>query len=419
MDTSEASLRKAVKTAVLTIDYESGDGEGVGLLQSDTGSSMKVVVPFTLSGESVEVEIHKRRRGTSKGRLIQVLSQSPKRVLPKCMHFSSCGGCKLQHLSYEEALRYKEKKVRDLFIGLVAEEAFYPIIASPNIWEYRNKMEFSFSQNKKGDRFLGLILHESRGKVFNLQQCPIAPSWMARALQDVRIWWESSQLCAYNFRNDTGTLRTVTFRDSASGPDRMIILTVSGNPDFVIGKQEQASFVQMIEKCMRELNYQGKISIILRIHQIAKGRPTEVFEMKLSGQEYISEDIEVSGKRHTLHISPGAFSQPNPSTASILYEKVCELASLTKKDRVLDLYCGTGSFGISIAHMVSEVIGIELSYDSSYDAAVNAEKLGVLNYSVIQGDVSAILEEKKRPFLQMLCSLILQDRGLTLKLLRL
>lgn len=314
------------------------------------------------------------------------------KIVPECPHFGSCGGCSMQNFAYEKALKAKEQAVFDLFASFKESAKFYPVIPSMKIWRYRNKMEFSFSQNKAGDHFLGLFLKKSRGKVLNVERCPISPEWMTEGLELCKDFWKKSELSAYNYRNNTGHLRTITFRESPYTDDRMCILTVSGNADFAITKDKLDLFVRSMSPLIPPK--QGKLSIILRIHQILKGSPTQIYEMKLLGDDYLRERVVVFDKEFLFHISPQAFFQPNSDMASILYERSLVMAELDINSVVYDLYCGIGSFGLLCAHRVKQVVGIELSADSAYDAKVNAERLGIANYRIIKGDVGAILQQR-------------------------
>jgi len=159
-----------------------------------------------------------------------------------CLHVPDCGGCTSQQIPYPEQLRHKQAEIEKIFTPFNVPVA--PIIPCKDPWRYRNKMEFSFSQNKAGDRYLGLILRKSRGKVFNLQECLISPSWMSEALQRVRSWWESTPLSAFNFRNGQGTLRTLTLREGRRTKGRMAMLTVSGDPRFALTRTQLEGFVK-------------------------------------------------------------------------------------------------------------------------------------------------------------------------------
>src|SRR5579864_4085855 len=124
-----------------------------------------------------------------------------------CLHFTKCGGCTSQHLDYSQQLQSKQEIVEKAFSGF----SIKPIIPCSDPWNYRNKMEFSFSQNKAGERFLGLIIAGSKGHVMNLTECHLVSPWFIEALKSVKNWWDESGLGAYRM-NDTGTLRTLILR---------------------------------------------------------------------------------------------------------------------------------------------------------------------------------------------------------------
>ncbi|MGR3973119.1 MAG: 23S rRNA (uracil(1939)-C(5))-methyltransferase RlmD [Candidatus Rhabdochlamydia sp.] len=296
-----------------------------------------------------------------------------------CDHFLSCGGCSSQHLPYQEQLLQKQEQIEALF----APNHVRPILACEHPWNYRNKMEFSFSQNKAKDRFLGLILKQSRGKVFNLQECTIGPPECNDVLAKVRMWWEQSGLSAFNFRSGTGSLRTLTLRKSKKNGTLLLMLTVSGDPEFALSQQQLTDFVTCIQD--------PSISIFLQIHQAIKGRPTQFFEMHLSGPTHLIEELTIGGKEFVFNISPSSFFQPNTLQAQTLYETALELASLQKEDCVYDLYCGTGTVGILCAPRVRKVIGIELNPYAVFDGKMNAEANGIFNIEFHQGDVADLL----------------------------
>lgn len=174
-----------------------------------------------------------------------------------CVHVPECGGCTAQQIPYGDQLQQKQAEIEKIFSHFNVPIA--PIIPCKDPWRYRNKMEFSFSQNKAGDRYLGLILRKSRGKVFNLQECLISPPWMGEALQRVRAWWETTPLSAFNFRRGEGTLRTLTLREGRRTGSRLAMLTVSGDPRFAMTRAQLKGFIEALND--------PQMSIFLRVQQ--------------------------------------------------------------------------------------------------------------------------------------------------------
>ena len=198
------------------IRIEQLNSKGYGLADS-------LEVPKTLPDEEVVVQLVKRDRG----KLLSVIKPSPLRVVPRCDHFAVCGGCKIQEMEYEAQTAWKEQLVK----SLLKPQEFLPIIPSPLIYDWRNKMEFTFSSDKAGHKFLGLIMQEGNGKVVNLQRCHLARSWMSQILEPIRQWWEDEQLTAYKHTQNKGTLRSLFLREGMTTNDRMVMLHVSGNPE--------------------------------------------------------------------------------------------------------------------------------------------------------------------------------------------
>ena len=302
-----------------------------------------------------------------------------------CKHFPACGGCTSQDTPYDHQLQAKQAVIESLYPA----SKVLPIIPCQYPWHYRNKMEFSFSQNKAGDRFLGLILRKSRGRVFNLEECLIAPDGYAQMLSRVRTWWESTNLRAFNFRSAEGTLRTFTLRQARRTGQRMAILTVSGDPRFAITQTQLSQFIEAIDD--------GSISIFLQIHQAIKGQPTQFYEMHLKRPAHIVEEITLNNQLFQFKISPTSFFQPNTDQAEKLYQTALNFPSLTKGSCVYDLYCGTATLGILCAPRVKQVIGIELNPHAIFDGKMNAEINNLSNIELFRGDVAQVLAKETLP----------------------
>ena len=217
-------------------------------------------------GDELVVEIKTKKRACIK----QITHLSPYRTTPKCSHAPSCGGCTWQQVNYLFQLEQKQQRVHELFASFIKEEfSLKPILSCDRIWRYRNKMEFSFSQDRSGQQFLGLILAGSRGRVFNLQECWLASAWFSSVVAQVRLWWKQSGLSAYRLDN-TGSLRTLIVREALNTSDKLVMLTVSGRPEYALNKEQIGQFVQTILLTASEPE---RMSIFLRIQQAIKDNP--------------------------------------------------------------------------------------------------------------------------------------------------
>jgi 23S rRNA (uracil1939-C5)-methyltransferase len=305
----------------VAINEYSKKGNGIGTALLPNGSEISVEVPFAIPGDTVSALLLKKRKGLYQSLLETVAVPSPDRIAPRCVHFGRCGGCRWQQISYEQQLALKESAVRKYFAhSLTHLVDVRPIFPCTPPWEYRNKMEFSFSTNKAGERFLGLIMDSSRGKVFHLYECHLVNPWFAEAVAAVRSWWGTTDLDAYHPMSNRGSLRTLTVREGQRTGDRMVMLTVSGNPDFSMKKHQIASFIEAVREAI-EPALPGKLSLFLRIHQAVKGIPTNFYEMHLYGEDHIRETLHVSLAADeppielTFKISASAFFQPNSRQA--------------------------------------------------------------------------------------------------------
>lgn len=398
-------MSKAPQTIEGKISDFSKKGNGLCLYEKNE-SKRCVEVPFTIPGDTARFTLLRKRGGIFSSKLEEIIIPSAERINPRCIHFGVCGGCRWQNLSYQKQLEIKQEKIEKLFLPLVGPSTtIRQIIPCPSEWHYRNKMEFSFSNDASQRKYLGLIMDSSKGKVFNVQECHLTNSWFVDALNATREWWNQTELAAFHPLKDTGSLRTLTLREGQRTGDRMAMLTVSGNPEYSLRQKDIDSFVSFLKAAVTPL--QGSLSIFLRIHQAKKGMETNFYEMLLSGPDHIKETlhIQVNSDVHpeslTFSISPSAFFQPNTQQSERLYSSALQLLEVSKESVVYDLYCGTGTLGICLAKYVKQVVGIEISPESSLDGRTNITNNNIHNMTILTGSVSEVLdqirEEKKFP----------------------
>ncbi|MCI5051998.1 MAG: 23S rRNA (uracil(1939)-C(5))-methyltransferase RlmD [Simkaniaceae bacterium] len=333
----------------------------------------------TVVGDEVEIELLRRK----KAQLLEVLKPSSSRCEPRCSHAIECGGCVWQQVKYEAQLQEKQQRIEKLF-GFCE-----PIIACDEPWAYRNKMEFSFSQDKAGNKYLGLMQKHGRGRVLNLQECHLVRPWMSELLIAARKWWEENEVSAFHPPRGEGSLRTLTMREGMHTGEKMVILTINGRSGDVLKRSQIDSFMETV------LSVVPEASFFVFFHKAQKGVETEIYEMHLAGLEFLHDTLTVKGTTHKYAYSPSAFFQPNPTQAQRLYEKAFEMVGLEKSDTVFDLYCGIGSIGMSAAPFVDQVIGIEINPYSVWDAKANIENNDVQNMVVFRGDVPELLKREE------------------------
>jgi len=290
-----------------------GNGKGEFSLEGHEAPFL-AEVPFAIPGDAVEARITRKKRGCYQSHLTSLLTPSSERVAPRCAHFGVCGGCRWQQMPYNKQIEYKERIVHNVFSPLLPKGfTINPAIPCTDLYQYRNKMEYTFSMDQAGERYLGLIMDSSRGKVLNLQECHLVNPWFTQTLGAVRNWWFKRDLFAYHLFSDRGSLRTLTLREGMRSGDRMVILTVSGNPDFALSQEDLQSFVDVVRGIAEPKDPEAKLSVFLRIQQVAKGMPTNFYEMALYGPDHLREyltvqiDPDQAPRQLLFHVSPTAF----------------------------------------------------------------------------------------------------------------
>ncbi len=376
----------------LSITHFNAKGWGRG----SHGPSLVEVIG-AVPGDSLKVKLWKKKRGKWRADLLQILEPSSDRVPVRCAHAPQCGGCVWQQMDYGAQLREKQRWLEGVFAPVF--DSVSPILPCLNPWAYRNKMEFSFSQTKAGERFLGLVLAGTRGHVFNLSECHLVSPWFSQVVGGVRKWWEGTDLSAYRM-NDTGSLRTLTVREGLRTGHKLAMLTVSGNPLFALNQTHLKGFVEAVRATVPEQDW-PTLSLFLRIQQLQKGSPTQFFEMHLSGPDHLKETLRLPlnskcDSEVELHfkVSPTSFFQPNTFQAERLYAEALKCID-TEKNHVLDLYAGTATLGMAIASRARRVTAIELNPYACFDAQVNRELNGIDHLEVICGDVGDELQKLK------------------------
>lgn len=374
----------------IEVEQFSEKGNGVGYFLKGDGKKAYAEVPFAIPGDKVKGLLLRKRGKVYTSRLQEMVVNSPDRIVPRCIHFGSCGGCRWQQISYERQLKEKEQFVKHCFAG----HEVLPIVPCDPPWQYRNKMEYTFSNDAAGKKYLGLVMDSSRGKVLSLSECHLVNPWFMEGLKAVRSWWGETDLSAYHPMRNSGSLRTLTLREGIRTGDRMAILTVSGNPDYALKKHHLESFTAFMRDAVEPLQ---SLSLFLRIQQIGKGMPTNFYEMLLYGPDHIREELQMAGVTLSFKISPAAFFQPNTRQAEKLYSLALQQLEIPEGSVVYDLYCGTGTLGICASKLAKKVIGIEISPESSLDARANVAANGCENVEILTGSVPELLAKGELP----------------------
>ncbi len=345
--------------------------EGFGLARHE---GYVLFIPNAIAGEEAEVLVVKAGKRFGYGKVLRLLSPSPHRVEPECALFPRCGGCAFWHLSYEEELRLKEKKVRDclLRIGKIAPP-FSPILGAGEQVSYRNKAQFPI-RNLRGEPQGGFYASGSHGVVSGAP-CAIQPKIFNEILQWTLSFMKKEGIPAYEEQTYSGLVRHLYLRRGEKTGEILACLVVNSKV-FPKGEQFARELAEAYPSVKTVcINYNDRNT------NVVLGRETET----VLGKGYI-EDL-LLGKRY--RINPHSFYQVNPAQTEVLYQKVLEEAGELKEARVLDLYCGIGTIGLSLADCCRELVGVEIVPQAVENAKENAALNGVENASFFCADASA------------------------------
>ncbi len=350
-----------------------------------------IFVDQAVALDHVRARIVKKKKNYAEARVLELLEPSPYRVDAPCAYSGICGGCKWQFLDYEKQLYYKTRQVADSLthIGLLTDIPVLPAWPSDRIFGYRNKMEFSCSdqrwlmpkemQDETVVRGFGIGLHVpgTYHKVLDIEQCRIQPEMGNAILADVRGFIRNSGVPVYGLRSHEGFWRFLMLRHSVAFDQWMVnIITAWEDRDLV-----QPLADQLMEK------YPSIVSVVNNITARKAGIAIGESEILLAGNSSIYDKIGP----YEFEISANSFFQTNTRGAEKLYGKVKEYAQLTGKETVVDLYSGTGTIPIWLSDSARKIIGIEIVESAVADARKNCEKNAVGNCRFMAGDIKACL----------------------------
>lgn len=352
------------------------------------------VVVFTtnvIPGDVVDIQVTKKREKYMEGRVVAIQKPSPDRIEAFCQHFELCGGCKWQYLPYEKQLFYKQKQVVDQLsrIGRVAIPILHPIKGSARTTFYRNKLEFTFSNrrwlsdeeirsgNEINDQdVLGFHIPGMFDKVMDIEQCWLQPSPSNEIRNGVRDYALEHHLPFFDLRNRSGFLRTLTVRSTEKGEIMVIIVF------FYEDEVAREGLLNYIAE-----NFPQVTSLLYVINEKGNDTITDQEVLVFKGKDHLVEEME------GLEFIVGAksFYQTNSRQALELYKITRQMAGLTGKEVVYDLYTGTGTIANFVARNAQKVIGIEYVPEAIADAKINAVNNGIGNTLFFAGDMKNIL----------------------------
>ena len=362
------------KNDIIELQFEdiTHEGDGVGKV-----NGYPLFVPYGLPGEKAKVKVLKVKKNFGYGKLLEVLELSPARIEPPCDVFYQCGGCQLQHMSYEMQLDMKRKQVKNVLrkIGHIDNIPIHPTIGMEDPWRYRNKVQIPV-RGIDGRLETGFYKKRSH-EIIDMDTCPITDEQNDRMVEAVRRIAEDAGITPYDEDKHKGTLRHIMVRNGKATNELMIVL---------VTRTEQLDHKEKIVKEIHKA-YPNVKSIIQNVNpkrtNVILGDKTKV----LWGEEYIYDNIgDIK-----FAISAKSFYQVNPPQTKKLYDKALEYANLTGGETVIDAYCGIGTISLFLAKQAKKVYGVEIVPEAIADAKENARLNNIDNVDFYVGEAEKVM----------------------------
>jgi len=380
---------KSYRIENLEIIDAGGEGKAVG-----KKDGLTVFVPYAIPEDIVDVEVFKKKKKFAEARILKIKSESPSRIEPKCEHFGLCGGCKWQIMDYETQLKYKQKQVEDCFrhLGKFDFPPILPIIPSNNQYQYRNKLEYTFSHLRWLDdedmrlrntgkyletRGLGFHIPGKFDKVLNVKHCSLQIELSNEIRNSVRQFAIDLNIPFYNIRTHEGVLRNLIIRNNAKS-EFMVIVSLT---------EMNAQIKQLL--CLIKERFSEIISLYYVINTKLNDSISDLEPILYAGVPFINETME----EWQFKIGALSFFQTNTTQALELYKVARNFAQITSNDIVYDLYTGTGTIAIFVAKQAQKVVGIEYVEAAIADAKFNAQQNGITNTVFFAGDMKDVLND--------------------------
>ena len=406
------------KKASISIFDEDGKNASNSLFGEDGknasrgGDGMVVFVPYAAPGDVADIRIVRKKKNFAEGRLLELKKASPLRVEPPCRHFGVCGGCRWQHLDYKAQLDAKQQQVADNLqrIGHIDTSLMQPICGSDKIYQYRNKLEFTFSTRRwrsmeelqardaetletpaeSGDRgnespCLGFHAPQVFDKVIPIEQCLLQQEPSNALRNFVRDYALQHDLPFYDIRNHTGLLRNIVIRSTSTGQWMVILIVAEQRDDLVFPLLDALAD-----------NFRQITSLQYIVNNKLNDSYTDLPVITYRGADHIEECMATGDGTPDLHfhINAKSFYQTNSEQAVRLYSYVRDFSTggnTTQQQTLYDLYTGTGTIALFLARRFKQVVGIEYVEQAVADARLNAQHNGIDNAAFFSGDMAKVL----------------------------
>ncbi len=365
------------KNDIVSLRIASMTSAGSGVGRTEDG--IAVFVPMTAVGDVIEARILKTKKTYAFGKIERISEPSPSRIEPDCPCFSRCGGCVYRHIDYNCEKEIKYNRVKDAVerIGGFSDVLINPVVGNEKTDRYRNKAQLPAQMGESGVQ-LGFYASHSH-RIIPCDDCLLQPESFARIMKITREFMNETGQTAYDEQTGKGKLRHLYIRYAEKTDELMICFVINGN-----GLKREDVLVARLRESFPNLK-----SVIFNSNREKTNVVLGSKNRTAYGSDYITDVL--CGKRFKL--SPLSFYQVNRDQAEKLYKIARNYAALGGDEVLLDLYCGTGTIGLSMADECRELIGVEIVEDAVLDARENASLNSVGNARFICGDASYAAEK--------------------------
>lgn len=352
---------------------------GRGVAETDIeGQKYFVAVEKVFPGDTAKVSIKKIKKNYLEAGLVEIIQPSSHRIPVKSDHAEVCGSSSWEVLDYDYQLEIKQKEVSRILENIKQDQTeITQIVPTDDIWFYRNKMQYSFGYDANMQKVLGLHISGRRFDIFDVKDCHLAESWFNQVLDFFRQELYLTELLPFSYSNGQGDLRNLTFRVGKNTNKAMLILTVTPTANLEIIKP-------ILDKAI--IKFPQITSWYIEIINAKRGTPTKIDLIHFAGTAEIKETLTVNSRKFTFNIAPNTFFQPNTNTAQKIYQQVSDLLELNKEQIVYDLFCGTGTIGLTVAPQVKHVYGLDIVDASIQKAKQNLHENNITNATYIAED---------------------------------
>ncbi len=360
------------KNDIINLNITSMTAQGSGVGKTDQG--IVIFVPLSAIGDKLKVRILKTKKTYAYGKIEEIVTPSPNRIKEDCPYFSKCGGCVYRHISYNSELEIKYNRVKDAVqrIGGFTDVKINPVAENDRVDRYRNKAQLPVQNTENGVE-LGFYANHTH-RIVGCEDCLLQPELFKTVMDITKAFMKATNQSAYDERTGKGKLRHIYIRYGEKTNQLMVCYVVNGN-----GLKQEDILVKKLRNALPNLK-----SVIFNSNRKNTNVILGSKNRTAYGKDYITDIL--CGLE--FKISPLSFYQVNSSQAEKLYTIAKDYADLKGNEVLLDLYCGTGTIGLTMADKCKSLVGVEIVEDAIKDAKENAKINNIDNGRFICGDAS-------------------------------